>query len=53
MDKFEAVYNFRDMLIDKFLKLCNYNDFNKLNLEKIADTINNVYDECVAEMEKK
>ena len=40
---------FRDELMDKFLRLCNYNDFSKLNLEKIADTINEIYDKCVVD----
>lgn len=25
---------FRDMLIDEFLRLCNYNDYNKLTLSE-------------------
>lgn len=50
MDKFEAVDKFRDELIDKFLRLCNYNDFSKLNLEEIADTVDKIYDKCIAEM---
>ena len=50
MNKFEAVDKFRDELMDKFLSLCNYNDFNKLNLEKIGDTVNEIYDKCIAEM---
>lgn len=43
MNKFKAVDKFRDELMDKFLRLCNYNDFSKLNLEKIADTIETKY----------
>lgn len=50
MDKFEAVDKFRDELVDKFLRLCNYNDFNKLNLEKIYDTVNDIYDKCIDDM---
>ena len=53
MDKFEAVDKFRDALMDEFLRLCNYNDFNKLNLEKIADTVNEIYDKCVDDMRKE
>ena len=45
----DMIDKFRDELMDKFLRLCNYNDFNKLNLEKIADTINEVYDKCVVD----
>jgi hypothetical protein len=45
--KVEAVDKFRDALMDKFLLLCRYNDFHKLNLEKIADTVNEIYDNCI------
>lgn len=45
--KMEAVDKFRDALMDKFLRLCFYNDFYKLNLEKIADTVNEIYDKCI------
>jgi hypothetical protein len=50
MDKFEAVDKFRDELADKFLRLCNYNDFNRLNLERIMDTVNDIYDKRIANM---
>ena len=53
MDKFKAVEKFRDELMDEFLRLCNYNDFSKLNLEKIADTINEIYDKCIDDMGKE
>ena len=53
MDKFEAVDRFRDELADKFLSLCNYNDFNRLNLERIMDTVNDIYDKCIEEMVKE
>ena len=53
MNKFKAVDKFRDELMDKFLRLCNYNDFSKLNLEKIADTINEIYDKCIDDMGKE
>jgi len=53
MDRYEAVDKFRDALMDKFLCLCNYNDFNKLNLEKIADTVNDIYDKCIDDMRKE
>lgn len=45
--KYESMDTFRNELMDKFLYLCNYNDFSKLNLEKIADTINEIYDKCI------
>ena len=50
MNKFEAVDKFRDELMDKFISLCNYNDFSKINLLTIADTINDIYDKCIADM---
>ena len=53
MDRYEAVDKFRDALMDKFLRLCNYNDFSKLNLEKIADTVNEIYDKCIDDMRKE
>ena len=53
MDRYEAVEKFRDALMEKFLRLCNYNDFSKLNLEKIADTVNEIYDKCIGDMRKE
>ena len=53
MNKFKAVDKFRDELMDKFLRLCSYNDFSKLNLEKIADTIDEIYDKCIDDMGKE
>lgn len=50
MDSLEAVDKFRDELMSKFLRLCNYNDFSKLRLEKIADTINDVHDKCIDDL---
>lgn len=50
MCKFEIIDKFRKMLDDRFLCLCNYNDFDELNLLTISETISDVYDECIAEM---
>lgn len=50
MDKFEAVDKFRDELMDEFLSLCNYNDFNKITLITIGDAIDRIYDKCIADM---
>lgn len=47
---FEMIDRFRDALANEYLRLCNYNDFSKLNLEKIFDTLNVVYDNLVEEM---
>ena len=35
---------FRDAVMDKFIELCRGNDFNKLTLLKIGDTIDRIYD---------
>lgn len=53
MNKFEAVDKFRDELMDKFMSLCNYNDYNKINLLLIGDTVNDIYDKCIVDMVKK
>ena len=50
MNEFEAVDKFRNELMDKFMSLCNYNDYNKINLLLIGDTINDIYDKCIADM---
>lgn len=50
MYSLEAVDKFRDELMNKFMKLCNYNDFGELRLEKIADTVNDVYDKCIDDL---
>ena len=50
MNKFEAVDKFRDELMDKFMSLCNYTDYNKINLLLIGDTVNDIYDKCIADM---
>lgn len=50
MDKFEAVDKFKDELMDKFLSLCNYNDFNKINLLTIGETVYRIYEKCIDDM---
>lgn len=50
MDKFEAVDKFRDELMDKFLSLCNYNDYNKINLLTIGETVDRIYEKCIDDM---
>lgn len=47
MNSLEAVEKFRDELTNKFLRLCDYNDYNKINLLTIADTVDSVYDRCI------
>ena len=50
MDKFEVVDKFRDTLMDRFLQLCDYNDYNELTLLIIGDVVNDAYNECIEEM---
>lgn len=50
MNKFEAVDKFRDELMDKFLSLCNYNDYSKINLLTIGETVDRVYEKCIDDM---
>ena len=46
----EAIDKFRSALMDEFLRLCCYNDYSKLTLLKIGDTIDRVYDKCIESM---
>ena len=50
MEKFKVVDKFRDELMSKFMSLCNYNDYNKLNLLRISETIDGIYDKCIADI---
>ena len=50
MDKFEAVDKFKDELMKEFLILCDYNDFKKIKLLTIGDTVDRIYDMCIADM---
>ena len=45
--KLKTIDSFMDALMDRFLLLCNYNDYNKLNLLKIDDVVNGVYEEQI------
>ena len=38
---------FRNLLMDEFLRLCNYNDYNKLALLKIGDVVNECFDKSI------
>ena len=53
IDKFEAVDKFRDELMDEFLSLCNYNDYSKINLLTIGETVDRIYDKCIDDMVKE
>ena len=38
---------FRNMLIDEFIRLCNYNDYNKLTLLKIGDVVDECFEKSI------
>lgn len=46
----EAVDMFRNLIMNKFIELCNYNDYGKINLLLIGETIDRIYDDVVAKM---
>ena len=46
----EVVDKFRSVLMDKFIDLCRGNDFNKINLLLIGETIDQTFDDVVAKM---
>lgn len=50
MNKFEAVDKFQNELMDEFLKLCNYNDFNRISLLTIGETVDRIYEKCINDM---
>lgn len=51
-DTLKVLEDFRDKLMDRFLSLCNYNDYDKINLLTIGDTVDNVYDTIVEDLIK-
>lgn len=53
MNGYEAVDKFRDLLMDKFISLCNYNDYGKINLLLIGETVDQIYDKCIDELRKE
>ena len=46
----DYLYEFKSLLINKFIELCNYNDYGKINLLLIGDTIDETFDDVVAKM---
>lgn len=46
----EALDKFRDLLVNKFIELCNYNDYGRINLLLIGETIDRIYDRCVDDL---
>lgn len=49
----EAVVEFKNDLMDVFIGLCNGNDYDRLNLLKIGDTVARIYNKHIAEIKKK
>lgn len=49
----EAVDEFKNDLMDVFIGLCGGNDYNRLNLLKIGDTVARVYNKHITELKKK
>lgn len=50
IEKFKVVDKFRDELMDRFLSLCNYNDYNEINLLTIGETVDRIYDKCIVDI---
>ena len=42
---------FRNLLMDEFLRLCNYNDYSELTLLKIGDVVNECFDKSIETIE--
>ena len=47
VDRYDELELFRDMLVDKFIRLCNYNDYNKLTLLKIGDVVDECFEKSI------
>lgn len=47
VDRYYELELFRNMLISEFIRLCNYNDYNKLTLLKIGDVIDECFDKII------
>jgi hypothetical protein len=50
---YEALDAFWNDLMDTFIAMCEGNDYNKINLLTIGDTINTIYDRHIEELGKK
>lgn len=53
MKRYEVVDKFRSALMDKFIELCRGNDYNKINLLLIGETVENTYDKCIEDLRKE
>ena len=49
-EMFRALDCFKKAIVDAFLSLCNYNDYNKINLLLICNTIDRIYNDVVSKM---
>jgi hypothetical protein len=49
----EAVDKFKNDLMDVFIGLCGGDDYNRLNLLKIGDTVARVYNKHITELKKR
>lgn len=52
MNEFEAVDKFRNLLMNEFIELCNYNDYGEISLLLIGNTVDRIYDRCIDDMRK-
>lgn len=47
VEYYDELELFRDLLMEEFLRLCNYNDYNKLTLLKIGDVVNECFGQSI------
>ena len=47
VDRYYELELFRNMLISEFIRLCNYNDYNKLTLLKIGDVVDECFEKSI------
>lgn len=52
MNEFEAVDKFRNLLMNEFMELCNYNDYDEISLLLIGNTVDRIYDRFTDDMRK-
>lgn len=47
----KAVDMYKTLITNKFIELCNYNDYGKINLLLIGETLDKIFDDMVEKME--
>jgi hypothetical protein len=52
-EKLEVLTLFRNEVMGKFLALCDYNDYRKISLLTIGDTIDKIFDRHVSQILKE